>query len=52
VLAGSVERAGVADPRRAWRVAVGPGLVVAGDEELLRRQRGRDRGWAWRSSPW
>jgi two-component system, OmpR family, sensor kinase len=37
VLAGSVERARVADSHRAWDAAIDPGLVVAGDEELLRR---------------
>ncbi len=37
VLAGCAERARVADPRRTWQAAIDPGLVVAGDEELLRR---------------
>ena len=37
VLAGSVERARVADSHRAWDAAIDPGLLVAGDEELLRR---------------
>jgi two-component system, OmpR family, sensor kinase len=37
VVTGCVERARVADPQRAWRATVDPGLVVAGDEELLRR---------------
>jgi two-component system, OmpR family, sensor kinase len=31
------ERARVADPGRTWNVCVDPGLVVTGDEELLRR---------------
>jgi two-component system, OmpR family, sensor kinase len=31
------ERAEVAAPAHAWRLDVAPGLVVAGDEELLRR---------------
>ena len=33
----SAERAQVADPARAWRTVIAPGLVVTGDEELLRR---------------
>jgi two-component system, OmpR family, sensor kinase len=37
VVTGCVERARVADPQRAWRATIDPGLVVAGDEELLRR---------------
>jgi len=37
VLEGCAERARVADPQRTWRACVDPGLVVAGDEELLRR---------------
>jgi two-component system OmpR family sensor kinase len=37
VLAGSVERARVADPARTWQAVIDPGLLVAGDEELLRR---------------
>jgi len=37
VVTGCAERARVADPLRVWRVTVDPGLVVAGDEELLRR---------------
>jgi two-component system, OmpR family, sensor kinase len=37
VVRGCAERARVADPQRAWRATVDPGLVVAGDEELLRR---------------
>jgi two-component system, OmpR family, sensor kinase len=37
VLAGSVERARVADPARTWQAMIDPGLLVAGDEELLRR---------------
>ena len=37
MLTGSVERARVADSHRAWDAAIDPGLVVAGDEELLRR---------------
>ena len=37
VITGCVERARLADPQRAWRATVDPGLVVAGDEELLRR---------------
>jgi two-component system OmpR family sensor kinase len=37
VLTGSVERARVADRRRTWHTTIDPGLLVAGDEELLRR---------------
>jgi two-component system, OmpR family, sensor kinase len=37
VVTACAERARVADPQRAWRATVDPGLVVAGDEELLRR---------------
>jgi two-component system, OmpR family, sensor kinase len=37
VLGGCAERARIADPHRTWRVGIDPGLVVAGDEELLRR---------------
>jgi two-component system, OmpR family, sensor kinase len=37
VLRGCAERARVADPQRAWRTGIEPGLVVTGDEELLRR---------------
>ncbi len=37
VLAGCAERAAAADPQRAWHATIDPGLVVAGDEELLRR---------------
>jgi two-component system OmpR family sensor kinase len=33
----SAERAQLADPVRAWRTRIAPGLVVTGDEELLRR---------------
>jgi len=33
----SAERAQVTDPARAWCTRIAPGLVVAGDEELLRR---------------
>ncbi len=40
VLRECVQRARVADPRRVWRAAIGGGLVVAGDEELLRRAAG------------
>jgi two-component system OmpR family sensor kinase len=37
-LAGScAERARVAEPARTWLLHVAPGLLVAGDEELLRR---------------
>jgi two-component system, OmpR family, sensor kinase len=34
---GCAERARVADPARTWNVCADPGLVVTGDEELLRR---------------
>ncbi len=34
---GCAERARVADPARTWNACVDPGLVVTGDEELLRR---------------
>jgi two-component system, OmpR family, sensor kinase len=34
---GCAERAQIADPARAWTICVDPGLVVTGDEELLRR---------------
>jgi two-component system, OmpR family, sensor kinase len=37
VLEGCAERARIADPQRTWRATIDPGLVVAGDEELLRR---------------
>jgi two-component system, OmpR family, sensor kinase len=37
LLTGCVERARVADRRRTWDTTIDPGLVVAGDEELLRR---------------
>jgi two-component system, OmpR family, sensor kinase len=37
VLQGCVDRARIADPQRTWRATIDPGLVVAGDEELLRR---------------
>jgi two-component system, OmpR family, sensor kinase len=37
VIIGCAERARVADPARVWRATIDPGLVVAGDEELLRR---------------
>jgi two-component system, OmpR family, sensor kinase len=37
VLRGCAERARIADPDRAWRASIDPMLVVAGDEELLRR---------------
>jgi two-component system, OmpR family, sensor kinase len=37
VLEASAERARVVDPARTWQVVIDPGLVVAGDEELLRR---------------
>jgi two-component system, OmpR family, sensor kinase len=37
VLHGCVDRARIAGPARTWRAAIDPGLVVAGDEELLRR---------------
>jgi two-component system OmpR family sensor kinase len=35
--AASVERAQASDPERTWRTCIAPGLVVTGDEELLRR---------------
>ena len=31
------DRARAADPQRGWQARIAPGLVVAGDEELLRR---------------
>ena len=34
---GCAERAQAADPARAWRTIITPGLEVTGDEELLRR---------------
>jgi two-component system, OmpR family, sensor kinase len=37
VLRGCAERARTADPERTWRATIDPGLVVTGDEELLRR---------------
>jgi two-component system, OmpR family, sensor kinase len=37
VITACVEQARLADPQRAWRTTIDPGLVVAGDEELLRR---------------
>jgi two-component system, OmpR family, sensor kinase len=37
VLQGCADRARIADPARVWHASIGPGLVVAGDEELLRR---------------
>jgi two-component system OmpR family sensor kinase len=37
VLHGCVDRARIADPQRTWRATIDPGLVVEGDEELLRR---------------
>ena len=37
VLQGCVERARIADPQRAWHADIDPGLVMTGDEELLRR---------------
>jgi two-component system, OmpR family, sensor kinase len=37
VLRGCAERARIADPHRTWRASIDPWLVVAGDEELLRR---------------
>jgi two-component system, OmpR family, sensor kinase len=37
VLRGCAERARIADPHRTWRASIAAGLVVAGDEELLRR---------------
>lgn len=36
VLAGCAERARVADPQHIWLTTIDPGLVVTGDEELLR----------------
>jgi two-component system OmpR family sensor kinase len=33
----SAERARASDPERTWRTCIAPGLVVTGDEELLRR---------------
>ncbi len=37
VLQGCVDRARIADPQRTWDAIIDPGLVVTGDEELLRR---------------
>jgi two-component system, OmpR family, sensor kinase len=37
VLLGCVARARVADPQRTWHATIDPGLVMEGDEELLRR---------------
>jgi two-component system, OmpR family, sensor kinase len=37
VLQGCVARARVADPQRTWCATIDPGLVMEGDEELLRR---------------
>lgn len=37
LVASCADRARVAEPDRAWRVQVAPGLWCAGDEELLRR---------------
>jgi two-component system, OmpR family, sensor kinase len=37
VLQGCVDRARIADPLRTWRASIDPGLVMEGDEELLRR---------------
>jgi two-component system OmpR family sensor kinase len=37
VLQGCVDRARIADPQRTWRATIDPGLVMEGDEELLRR---------------
>jgi two-component system, OmpR family, sensor kinase len=37
VLQGCVERARIADPQRTWCATIDPGLVMEGDEELLRR---------------
>ena len=37
VLRGCADRARIADPARVWHATIDPGLVVAGDEELLRR---------------
>jgi two-component system, OmpR family, sensor kinase len=37
VLQGCVDRARIADPQRTWCATIDPGLVMEGDEELLRR---------------
>jgi two-component system, OmpR family, sensor kinase len=37
VLQGCVDRARIADPQRTWSATIDPGLVMEGDEELLRR---------------
>jgi len=37
VLQGCVDRARVADLQRTWRATIDPGLVMEGNEELLRR---------------
>jgi two-component system OmpR family sensor kinase len=37
LVTGCTERARAADPRRTWRTDIAPGLVMTGDEELLRR---------------
>jgi two-component system, OmpR family, sensor kinase len=37
LIQGCADRARAADPARAWNTCVAPGLVVTGDEELLRR---------------
>ena len=37
VVTGCAERAQVADPARTWQVRVADGLMVTGDQELLRR---------------
>jgi two-component system, OmpR family, sensor kinase len=37
LVGGCAERARTADPARAWRTCIAPGLEVTGDEELLRR---------------
>ena len=37
VLQGCVDRARIADPQRTWRATIDPGIVMEGDEELLRR---------------
>jgi two-component system OmpR family sensor kinase len=37
VVSGCAERARAADPRRTWRTDIAAGLVMMGDEELLRR---------------
>jgi two-component system, OmpR family, sensor kinase len=37
VLQGCVDRARVVDPQRTWCATIDPGLVMEGDEELLRR---------------